>query len=203
MTTMTIIAVDVKHWVLRHYLWVALILLLSTVATVVLLRPTDWKWLPIMGIPFTFLITVQKQKTEELSLFKQLFTEFNHRYDGLNAKLNAIPNEPMEKEIEGDERNLLFDYFNLCGEEYLFYEQGYIYPQVWKAWYNGMKIFRRNPRVKNFWDKELKNDSYYGLSFSDLLEDNYQAGENTTSNAAVQRPQYEEDDTNNDERRAA
>src|SRR5713101_1226815 len=88
---MLMISVQVKHWVLRHYLWVALILVLLALAAVVLWNPKDWRgWLPILGIPFSFLWTIQKQKIEELELFKKLFTEFNRRYGGLNTKLNAI-----------------------------------------------------------------------------------------------------------------
>jgi hypothetical protein len=59
----------------------------------------------------------------------------------------------------------LFDYFNLCGEEYLFYSQGYVYPEVWKAWFNGMEFFRPNPRIRQLWNEELKTGSYYGLQF--------------------------------------
>ena len=45
--------------------------------------------------------------------------------------------------------------------------RGYIYPEVWTAWYTGMKIFRGNPRIAFLWDEELKTESYYGLSFDD------------------------------------
>jgi hypothetical protein len=178
---MSIIALQVKHWVLRHYLWVALILLLLALAAAVLSKPLDWKiWVPILGIPFSFLWTIQKQKIEELELFKKLFTEFNRRYGRLNDKLNAIrgygqPNEklnpshdkPQSNAIEGKDREDLYAYFNLCAEEWLFYREGYIYPDVWKAWFNGMKFFRQNPRIKELWDKELETDSYYGLTFDD------------------------------------
>src|SRR5258707_11691626 len=122
---MLIIGVHVKHWVLRHYLWVALILLLLTIAAAVLFTPLNGKdWVPILGIPFTFLWTIQKQKIEELELFKKLFTEFNRRYSRLNNELNKIrgygqPNEklsasedkPQSKTIEGEHREVLFAYF--------------------------------------------------------------------------------------------
>jgi hypothetical protein len=64
----------------------------------------------------------------------------------------------------------LYNYFNLSGEEYFYYKQGYIYPEVWKAWRNGMKIFYQVERIKQEWDKELSNDSYYGLKPSELQE---------------------------------
>jgi hypothetical protein len=167
-TRMTICAIKAKHWVLRHYLWVALTLLVVALAAALLLHPDKVEhWLAIIAVPAVFVVTMQKQKTEELQLFKSLFTEFNSRYDELNDQLNAIRDEASEKDLEKKERDMLFDYFNLCGEEYLFFKQGYIYPEVWRAWYNGMNIFRQNERIKRLWDRELKTGSYYGLNFND------------------------------------
>jgi len=165
---MTICAIKAKHWVLRHYFWIALGLLVLALAVAFRLQPkTVEQWVGIIGVPAFVLVTLQKQKTEELQLFKGLFTEFNRRYDGMNEKLNAIPDKPEEMEIDDKERKILFDYFNLCGEEYLFFSQGYIYPEVWLAWHKGMKIFRKNSRIKREWDKELETGSYYGLNFND------------------------------------
>jgi hypothetical protein len=155
---------------LRHYFVIAgVALALALVVTFKFVSNAEWQiHLSILGIPFTFFYFVQKQKLEELELFKELFKEFNARYDGLNEKLNAIRVEPPDKQIDDDEQKTLFDYFNLCGEEYLFYRQGYIYPEVWEAWYNGMTIFRKNPRIKKLWDEELENDSYYGFRWNGL-----------------------------------
>jgi hypothetical protein len=163
-------AVRVKHWVLRHYLWVALTLLLLALATGLIVKLQDWKgWLAVIGVPFSFLLTIQKQKTEELELFRKLFKEFNARYDSLHDKMNTVVRELENDGIscEAKAKDLLFKYFNLCGEEYLFFIQGYIYPEVWRAWYNGMKAFRRNSWIKKLWDEELQADSYYGLHFED------------------------------------
>ncbi len=162
-------AVRVKHWVLRHYLWVALTVLLLALATGLIVKLQDWKgWLAVIGVPFSFLLTIQKQKTEELELFRKLFTEFNAHYDSLHDKLNTIVREPENAELSSHEKDLLFKYFNLCGEEYLFFILGYIYPEVWRAWYNGMNGFRnKSRRIKDLWDDELRSDSYYGLHFED------------------------------------
>jgi hypothetical protein len=159
-------AVRVKHWVLRHYLWVALSLLLLALATGLAARLQDWKiWLTVVGVPFSLLLTTQKQKTEELKLFTKLFREFNQRYDSLHHDLNAIA---AKKTLLQTDKDVLFKYFNLCGEEYLYFVQGYIYPEVWDAWYNGMKRFRKDSRkIKELWDEELADDSYYGLHFED------------------------------------
>ena len=67
--------------------------------------------------------------------------------------------------LTDDEIDSLFPYFNLCAEEFFYFREGFIHPQVWQAWNNGMKFFRRNPRIKKLWDEELGNNSYYGMSF--------------------------------------
>jgi hypothetical protein len=57
----------------------------------------------------------------------------------------------------------LYKYFNLCAEEYLYYTKGYIYPEVWSAWWNGMIVFCRNPRIRRIWSDELNTNAYYGF----------------------------------------
>ena len=62
-----------------------------------------------------------------------------------------------------DAHLILNEYFNLCGEEYLVWKQGYLYPEVWKSWRKGMQYFFDQPRVREIWEKELSSDSYYGI----------------------------------------
>jgi hypothetical protein len=119
---------------------------------------------PGFGVLLSSIYFVQKQRLEELKLFTDLFSAFNTRYDVLNDRLNALFATPA-RDLTRDEIDLLYDYFNLCGEEYLYYRAGYIYPPVWRAWKKGMEFFRRDPRIKGAWDSELKSDSYYGLVF--------------------------------------
>ena len=122
-----------------------------------------------VGGILSFIYFVQKQKLEEIRLLKELFTEFNARYNDLNEDLNRIVEEEnSQKEFESKELDILYSYFNLCGEEYFYYKQGCIFPKVWKAWRNGMKILYQNKKIREAWAKELKNDSYYGFQLSEL-----------------------------------
>ena len=129
----------------------------------------DWKALIIIeGGILSFAFSVQKQQLEEVRLFKELFSKFNERYDAQNDNLNHIYlRHQRNPELAFDESEIvaLFNYFNLCAEEYLYFKQGFIYPEVWQAWKNGMKFFRQNHKIQKLWDEELKTDSYYGLSF--------------------------------------
>jgi hypothetical protein len=110
-----------------------------------------------------FFYFIQKQQLEELELFKELFTEFNARYDKLNDSLNRIALEEPRKPLTEEEKATLNDYFNLCAEEFLFYRRGYIYDEVWRAWSNGMSFYVAHRRIGDKWKEEEKTDSYYGL----------------------------------------
>ena len=102
-----------------------------------------------------------------MRLMKKLITDFNSRYDNLNEKLNDIlrkGDEDPSMELDQNDRATLNDYFNLCAEEYLFKELGYIHPQAWEAWYKGMGIYFTDQRICKFWEQEEKG-SYYGFTF--------------------------------------
>src|SRR5258707_15618603 len=89
--TMTRSAIRLKHWVMCHYLWAALALLLLALGFAFWIRPKSLQeWFGILGFPAVFLVTIQRQKKEELELFERLFTRFNKRYDHLNSSLNEI-----------------------------------------------------------------------------------------------------------------
>lgn len=132
----------------------------------------DWKSsLAILGSLISFIFVVQKQTIDEAKLFKDIFIEFNKRYDRLNAKLNEIKREENRPlyEIEGAV-DTLFDYFNLCAEEYLFYKRGYVYPEIWSSWVKGMRIYFGDDRVWKLWLEEQKTESYYGFDFDRELK---------------------------------
>jgi hypothetical protein len=102
-------------------------------------------------------------------MFVSLFEKFNTRYDGLNEKLNAIISRPIDSPLVAENITTLYDYFNLCAEEYLYYEAGYIDEKVWQAWLRGMSYFAADESVHRLWETEIESGSYYGfkLSFSD------------------------------------
>ncbi len=106
---------------------------------------------------------IYRQHLDETKLFKELFAEFNARYDGLNDNLNTILFGPPDGLLSADEREHLFSYFNLCAEEYLFYKAGYIDRRVWESWYRGMKVFFKHQRIQALWEQDCKADSYYGF----------------------------------------
>jgi len=119
--------------------------------------------LSAIGVVAGFAYFLYRQHLDETRLFKELFAEFNARYDALNDDLNTILFGPLEGLLSADEREHLFSYFNLCAEEYFFYEAGYIDRRVWESWYRGMKLFFKHPRIQALWEQDCKADSYYGF----------------------------------------
>lgn len=110
-----------------------------------------------------FFYFIQKQKLEEFTVFHKLFKEFNERYDKLNSDIYSITIKNENDPLTNEEIVVLYDYFNLCGEEYLYYSQGLIIPEVWNAWEKGMILNLKHPRISKLWVREKKTGSYYDL----------------------------------------
>lgn len=110
---------------------------------------------------FHFLYSQHNNNTDR---FINLFRDFNARYDDLNDQLNVITTSQNGPLIEGERLQTLYDYFNLCAEEYLYYKGGYIDEDVWEAWLKGMRYFASNTEIRRIWQRELERGSYYGFS---------------------------------------
>ena len=157
-----------KQWIYDHCFAISLIVILVMVIPCVFSEDArTMKYLAwVGGIGGGLVFFVLKFHLEEVKMFKELFDKFNERYDAMNEDLNAICSErPERKFSDEEEKNKLYDYFNLCAEEFLCYKKGFIYPEVWKAWLNGMRFFYGSTRIKKMWDTELeRNKSYYGMT---------------------------------------
>jgi hypothetical protein len=154
-----------KNFIFRNYVWIAIVGEVSAIAVIYASISQGGRVVPIgttLGAVLGFCYFVQKQKLEELRLFRELFADFNSRYNSMNEKLEDICGGSQMS--ESNLRKTLVDYFNLCAEEYLFYEEGFIHPLAWRSWCLGMLYFLKNERIKKIWDVEASQDSYYGLS---------------------------------------
>jgi hypothetical protein len=115
-----------------------------------------------------FCYFVQQQKLAEIALFKDLFTEFNRRYDALNDRLAEIAGITEPAKIEPAARQTIVDYFNLCAEEYLFFSEGYIHDAAWRSWCAGMLWYFSREPFRQVWEEESKTNSYYGFSVAEI-----------------------------------
>jgi len=122
----------------------------------------------ILATGISISIGYRHYKIENYKLFKELFTEFNEKYDTkFNNELSKIHNQYMVNpnyQLTENDNQLVIDYINLCAEEYLWYTKGRIDESVWKNWENGMKFYLNiEPIKKCFINEESQKDSYYGL----------------------------------------
>ncbi len=161
--------VKLKRLLFKYYVVVLVLAFLAFLAILVLdpnARNNPSVPITALGGLVSFYYFIQKQQLDELTLFKDLFNDFNGRYDNLNQSLNAIAQGDENAPLTLEEVNQLNDYFNLCGEEYLYYALGYIYPNVWQAWRNGMMTYLKHKRIRDHWGKEQSSNSYYGLTLN-------------------------------------
>jgi hypothetical protein len=156
--------IKLKYWFFHHYWWLLPVVFISVICAMFLAGFKDFgPFLTVIGTLLSVIYFIQRQRLEETRLFREIFAECNARYDKLNEKLNVMMESPTEEPLDQKQLRTLVDYFNLCGEEYLYYRQGFLFPEVWRAWNNGMRYFVANPRIAAVWREEKRGDSYYGL----------------------------------------
>lgn len=124
--------------------------------------------LSIVGGLAAFFHFVYSQHNHNTERFMDLFREFNARYDVLNDRLNELVSRPNGPIVESKELETLYDYFNLCAEEYLYFRSGYIDSEVWESWRSGMRYYAKHPEIRRVWERELEQGSYYGFRLAML-----------------------------------
>jgi hypothetical protein len=153
-----------RQFVFRNYWWIALLgAVLGLVLVVKFARvPRGTLVGSVIAAALGFCYFVQQQKLAEMRLFRELFTGFNERYDKLSRCLREIVARGRARD-EADAQTII-DYFNLCGEEYLFFSEGYIHREAWRSWCAGRLCYFEHEPFRSQWDGEKATNSYYGLS---------------------------------------
>lgn len=154
--------VRLKFWLFEHYWWLLLLAVASTIGTLLYLKEQVATVATVVGALLSVAYFLQKQKLEEMRLFREIFKECNARYDVMNEQLSVIATKHLA-DLTSQERNRIVDYLNLCGEEYLYFKRGYVEPSVWAAWQNGMKAIVAAPSIRAVWESERNTGSYYDL----------------------------------------
>jgi hypothetical protein len=152
-----------KHWLFRNFPWVAITVTAAAIALTFFLNFED-KVAVLGGVAagvLGFCYFIQQQRLAETQLFVELFTRFNARYDQLNDSLAGIS---AGSTLGVGDRQVVVDYLNLCAEEYLFFSQGYILPDVWQSWCRGILQYLKQEPFRSVWREEVTSGSYYGLT---------------------------------------
>ena len=126
--------------------------------------------LGVCGLIITYAYNKKNTKLANHKMHKELFTEFNARYDKLNDDLEIICSKNMNiddfNKLNSGYNNYkytatIIDFFNLCAEEYYWYSKKRISKRVWKSWEKGMNdIYNKSEVIQALWDNECKNEGY-------------------------------------------
>jgi len=122
----------------------------------------------VVAICLTYRHHKHSKKIANDRMMKELFGEFNKRYDVLNGYLEKITNHESMEYLMNDNpleyhflRNKLNDYFNLCAEEYYWYKNGRIDEDLWKSWEVGMNAWYDNYAIiREAWKEEYESFGY-------------------------------------------
>ena len=122
-------------------------------------------WVTIASLAVTATYSMVQNRRDHHKIFCELFEKFNKRYDDLSEGLGRVERNHDPQFIE-KHRATLVRYFNLCAEEYIQYNKGYIPEPVWAAWLGGMCHYWTKQHIHVEWSRELRENpgSYYGFS---------------------------------------
>jgi hypothetical protein len=162
--------VRVKFWLFQYYWWLLCPAIALVVTGLFLAKEPISTQLPVIGTLLSLAYFLQKQKLKEMKLFREIFKECNARYDQMNEKLAVIIRKKSPANLNQTEQAQIVDYLNLCAEEYLYFQAGYIDFKVWQAWLYGMHYFAEKQEIRCLWQHELEQGSYYGFSLA-LVDD--------------------------------
>ena len=90
----------------------------------------------------TLYFAMQNLRRDNNTFTEHLFTAFNKRYDDLNEEMNGIdlPNyKPKAGKENRTTEDIVYDYLNLCSEEYYWFMEGHIPNLIWRNWEEGTK----------------------------------------------------------------
>jgi hypothetical protein len=128
-----------------------------------------------VGVWATWYYSKQANKREDDRILKELFTEFNMRYDKLNNDLGRAVLKTEIEELDEKSKDAIIDYFNLCAEQYMWFKRGRIDEVIWKSWNAGMNYWYKQAVIKQLWMDEIRTKngkmSYYISNGDEFFKD--------------------------------
>ena len=101
--------VRLKFWFYEHYWWILVLAISVAVVTLLVLNEPVATIATVVVPLLSVAYFLQKQKLEELRLFREIFKECNLRYDGMNEALATISGKAAS-ELTSEDRAKVIDY---------------------------------------------------------------------------------------------
>lgn len=167
-----------KNWYKRHDYFIVINLLTLIISVLLFIYFNKIEIIgAVLATGISIAMGVRQYQIENDRMMKDLFIEFNARYDKINHSLFKIEKECKSlKDLEKYPKleNKLNDFFNLCAEEYYWYKKGRIDEAIWFAWSDGMNDWYNNVgAISEAWDAEIKKrgcKSYYIKQKNDFFK---------------------------------
>lgn len=96
---------------------------------------------------FGLFYIIANHKIIKDQTFRDLFREFNKRFDDINESLNEIVHAYSDSRLE---TKIIQDYLNLCSEEYLWKKKKRIPKSVREAWEAGIIDYLKKSQKRSF-----------------------------------------------------
>jgi len=135
----------------------------------------------VVAICLTYRHHKHSRKIANDKMQMELHTKFSDEFEKLLPNLlvlidSELPQNNLSYGEEQEAINTLTirKYFNLCAEEFYWYDRGRIDKEVWNSWRNGMNDFySMSPLMQQLWEDNSKNGgykAYYLNSATDLFD---------------------------------
>ena len=148
----------------------------------------------LIAMVITFCYQRRQSYMENQKFRRELFFRYNEAYNELNDELESLEKIEYESQITKDfdgEKSLyelwnkfdhtpenkarvkkVFDYINLCSEEYYWFKKNFVDEDVWKCWHKGMISWHKNLVIMQVIVKREKKQkaSYYNDDFLSIFD---------------------------------
>jgi hypothetical protein len=152
-------------WFYKHYWWLLLTLFAFSFALPLamgaLKEPV--RVTALLAAHVAAFYFAQRQRLADQRVSAELLVSLNGRYAWLLPQLQAVLEENDGEALGPEQRVVLASFFDLCGEIHGFHQARQIDPAQWRMWLRRMRMYYYHPRVRKFWDAQIKKNIYVGL----------------------------------------
>lgn len=162
----------------------------------VFLLVKDFQTILVGVIAAVIAVRFEHKKTylEDQSFRRDIFFKYNEKYNDLNDALEVLLKIELEddtiqrfyggkplyqvwEQYTDDPKNedkvkKVFDYINLCSEEFYWYKKGFIEEDVWVCWKKGMQKWHEELLLMQVIVERERNKKsvYYNNDFLDIFD---------------------------------